>query len=278
MLAILLIASCNLAPSDRTEEVQDYSYGGGRPDPSSIPTAPETVEGPETPVSPEPTPVSRDQLVYDDLGYTGDAARAILRPGPYTEILVEIDHVEGWAPSREAREYLAAGLTRITGKKVRFAGSDVIESPGGTAGVEQIRRISEKRDFVSSPPRAALWIVYLDGDLRESPFTYGATVNATVAALFPEHFRIQFGADNPQAIENTVLLHEVGHMLGMTEYGYESPRDHHDSRHPGHNRNPRSVMHWKAEGAAITDLIYGNALYFDADDLADLAELRSGKL
>jgi len=70
----------------------------------------------------------------------------------------------------------------------------------------------------------------------------------------------------------------VGHMLGMTEYGYESPRDHRDPQHLGHNRNPRSVMHWKAEGAAITDLMYGSPLYFDPDDLADLAGLRSGKL
>jgi hypothetical protein len=50
--------------------------------------------------------------------------------------------------------------------------------------------------------------------------------------------------------EQTVMIHEAGHAIGLVESGLPSTTSHHDAEHPGHCTNPNCVMHYKMEGGA----------------------------
>ena len=55
-------------------------------------------------------------------------------------------------------------------------------------------------------------------------------------------------------VENSVLVHEVGHLLGLVNL-YQSPVDHEDPDHPGHSNNDESVMYWAIESADVSNFI-----------------------
>ena len=110
----------------------------------------------------------------------------------------------------------------------------------------------------------------------------GVAVNAADVAVFRDSID---DAENilrrPSAedIENSVTLHEVGHLLGLVNLVYTSPRDHEDPDHPGHSSNEDSVMYWAVDSSSIGAIFSGELPNdFDDDDRADLEDLASGDL
>ena len=63
-----------------------------------------------------------------------------------------------------------------------------------------------------------------------------------------------FGRPSVEDVENSVLVHEVGHLLGLVNLVYQSPVDHED-HHPGHSNNDESVMYWAIESADVSNFI-----------------------
>ncbi len=49
--------------------------------------------------------------------------------------------------------------------------------------------------------------------------------------------------------EQSLLVHEVGHAMGLVENGVPARSDHHDKEHGSHCTNQDCVMHWLNEGA-----------------------------
>lgn len=265
---ISLVRSSGDAPS---ASPSPGSYGSALPEELDVPDQGTPEDGVIEATDENPYPIV-------DYASTGSAARGLLRPTPYTEIVIEIDYAPGLPPSQQTIAYIGSVLRQVTKKKVTFAGGDAMDERARDVDIDKARSFSARRRFESSPPRGAIWIGYFAGTLVESDKAIAAAVDATSVAVFPDHFRKEF-ADKPHLIESTAVLHELGHVLGQTGYGYESPRNHHDGEHPGHNLNPRSVMYWQADGLLVTTLLRGDEpLGFDANDLADLADLRNGEL
>ena len=84
------------------------------------------------------------------------------------------------------------------------------------------------------------------------------------------------------AAEKATLVHEVGHLLALVNITYRSPRDHHDEENQGHSTNVNSVMYHAVDTVGVFTLFRGMNRQpptdFDADDRADLADLKSSKL
>ena len=71
-----------------------------------------------------------------------------------------------------------------------------------------------------------------------------------------------------------MLVHEVGHLLGLVNLVYQSPVDHEDPDHPGYLGNDDSVMYWAIESVDVGNFIFGSwPNDFDNDDRNDLAGL-----
>lgn len=215
---------------------------------------------------------------FRDLGATGSAARAMLQANSFKEIVIEIDYVQGRAPSEKAKNYVADALRQITGKRITFSGGSTIPARGGGTSTDRIRELSQSRNISSGSPRVALWIGYLNGQMEGGANALGVAVGATVIGMFPDQWRGGVLNVNPDDVESTVLLHEVGHLLAMTEIGYISPRNHRDCAHGHHNRFQDSIMYYAAETTGVSGLLGGGPLYFDSNDLADLADIRAGRV
>ncbi len=50
--------------------------------------------------------------------------------------------------------------------------------------------------------------------------------------------------------EQSALIHELGHTVGLVDAGLPLASTHEDPEHPGHCTDPRCVMYWANEGGA----------------------------
>jgi hypothetical protein len=124
--------------------------------------------------------------------------------------------------------------------------------------------------------RAVLHLLQVHGTFEGSEEVLGVAVRGDVIAFFPDSIE---GSATPlvsaAAVEDAVVLHELGHVLGLVDLARNTGRA--DPDHPGHSRNTHSVMYWAVESSLVGQVLNGAPPKdFDGDDLADLAALRSG--
>jgi len=84
------------------------------------------------------------------------------------------------------------------------------------------------------------------------------------------------GTGNDQKyVEQAVVVHEVGHAVGLVNNGVPMTTPHEDSVHPKHNSNNQCVMYWQVEYASsvlssLSGLIAGGSLnLFASDSISD---------
>jgi hypothetical protein len=79
-------------------------------------------------------------------------------------------------------------------------------------------------------------------------------------------------------VEQSVFVHELGHVLGLVNLGTPMVTPHEDT-HPdrrGHSNNQGSVMYWAVETSAIGNILGQNPPDdFDNNDRADLRARRN---
>ncbi len=215
----------------------------------------------------------------------GNACKPILQQSAYTEIVVEVDWVAGREPNQPAINHLVSLLKRETGKPVTLKGGNLLPAQGGKYDGEKVHQIAAGRNTKSEAPVASLWVGYLDGAPPAPPgyATLGTAYGGTVSTVYRDSIKATGFPDLVQdGIERAVLIQEIFHLLCMTNIGYKSPRDHEDKDHPRHSKNPSSVMYWAlmTQDGIVPFITNGGSppADFDADDRADLADLRAGRL
>ena len=126
------------------------------------------------------------------------------------------------------------------------------------------------------------WQILFPEGTYEDESVLGVAVDASTMALFSDAIEEAdglFGRPSVEDVENSVIVHEAGHLLGLVNLVYTSPVDHEDPDHPGHSSNDDSVMYWAIESTGLVNFITGDLpTTFDDDDLADLAGLASGDI
>ncbi|MFV8358041.1 membrane metalloprotease, partial [Flavobacterium sp. XS1P32] len=77
---------------------------------------------------------------------------------------------------------------------------------------------------------------------------------------------------NRSLLETTVITHEFGHILGLTNLGTTLQSNHEDTEHPKHCIEKTCLMFWSAEiGGGIGNMVSsGSAPQLDAQCIADL--------
>jgi len=299
MVIALVGAACSkrveTKTGPRTGQYGDPNAVKDSPSPSPSPkavaaagTTPRPVSSATTKPTQKASPTSATGGVTGALGQrvindaSGNACKPILQPGIYTEIVVEVDWVSGREPTPEAVSHIVNLLKRETGKPVTLKGGNMIPSQGGNYDNEKIDRIAAQRNTKSEAPVASLWVGYLDGTIKGGGAA-GVAWGGTVATVFMDVIDdLPFPPTTRNQIEKTIIVQEIFHLLCMVNIGYRSPRDHEDKDHPRHSKNPNSVMYWQlmTREGIIPFITNGGSppTDFDADDRADLKDIREGRL
>lgn len=216
--------------------------------------------------------------------------QALLGPAS-TSIVVEVSAVHGQEPSPGTLAAMRDVLSQVTGKPVTLAGPADLLPAGGDYRERDLVRIHRETSFFAPEsgfldgPRVVLHVLYLDGamagDDPERATLGRSLIDRGIVAIFRDSYanahRLVNGSWSWAAseIDRYVLLHEVGHALGLVGNGVPMQRDHDAPGHVGHSRYTDSVMYYHPpmtpDGLVTGPVAQG----YDVDDLADLAAYRA---
>lgn len=218
-------------------------------------------------------------------GIPGGLTLACLDGATYTSMVVEVDYHPGYKPESTSTDMLLERLESVCDKpqgiQIQFSETSFSNEDIWSANDVRVAGWDAK----SNDPRdgsTLYWQVLFPAGVYEDSSVLGVAVDASTVALFKDSIDDAeniFRRPSAEKIENSVLVHEVGHLLGLVNTVYTSPADHEDSEHPGHSNNEDSVMYWAIESASIANF-FDNELptEYDLNDKQDLIGLNDGSI
>jgi hypothetical protein len=196
-----------------------------------------------------------------------DPARGLFLSG-VQEVALEVDYQEGIAPQTGPLNHLdsiwdlfvanASALFAAAPRAVTVPHTleemGRIQSPSaGSYSREEILAIADDhRDQVSSGARRVYHVVFLNAYLRENgrlrPDVLGTSIHGTgVIAMFAPAIHHASSC----VVEQTVLIHEFGHAVGLVNNGLPMVEPHQDVEHGAHCVNPDCVMYRLNQGVKL---------------------------
>jgi hypothetical protein len=224
-------------------------------------------------------PDGRGNDEYDHDLAPGAAARDLLSADDFDRLVVEVQYVQGFAPTaaglQHLRGFLEARLNKPGGVEIRVASSPLPIQGQATYTPADVRAIEQQhRTAYTQGTTIATYLLYLDGELEGGPNVLGIAYNNTSMALFAEKIDQHTGGvlqPSFATVEGTVANHEMGHLLGLVNNGTPMQTDHHDEDNGRHCDDPDCLMHFSVRTTDYLDNLLGGTIpTLDADCLADL--------
>ena len=224
-------------------------------------------------------------VIPERKGVPGGLALACLRADTYTSMVIEIDYEAGYRPMSSSTDMLLERMESVCDKPdgISFDFSEVSFGHEGDWTADDVREKAwETKDSSAQDGSTLTWQIIFPSGLYEDSSVLGVAVDASSIALFGDSIETANGPFNRPSVEdveNSVTVHEVGHLLGLVNLVYQSPVDHEDDNNKGHSNNEDSVMYWAIESADIGNIIFGSLPNeFDDDDLGDLSGMADGSI
>ena len=212
---------------------------------------------------------------------TGSSSNDLLSDKKFKSMVIEIVYVAGFEPSSTAINNFVNFLTARTYKP---NGITVIKRSITTPGnspytTEEIVNIEDaNRKKYNTSDQIAVWAFFADGKSSKDTDTsviLGTAFRNTSFVIFEQ--TIQNLSNSPfepnrSLLETTVITHEFGHILGLTNLGTALQSNHEDAAHPKHCIEKTCLMYWSSEtGGGISNMVSsGAAPQLDAQCIADL--------
>ncbi|MFQ3172996.1 MAG: hypothetical protein ACI9WT_000054 [Flavobacterium sp.] len=212
---------------------------------------------------------------------TGSSANDLLSDAAFKSMVVEVVYVQGFEPSTASitnfvsflntRIYKPGGITVVkraiaSPGKASYTNQDIVD-------IEDANRIK-----YNSSDQIAVWAFFADGESAsntDNAVVLGTAYRNTSFVIYEK--TIQGLSDSPfepsrSLLETTVITHEFGHILGLTNLGSALQSNHEDTEHLKHCNVDTCLMYWSAEsGSGIKNMVSGgSAPKLDAKCIADL--------
>jgi hypothetical protein len=207
-----------------------------------------------------------------------DIPLAYLRADPYARLVLEIDVVGGMDPYPTTTAQIPGVLAQLVDKPggIEVVIDDVL-IPGGPEHAwtadERVALGNARFDLELPEDAIAIHVMFVDGRAAEDDetaqgVTLGHAWGNRHVMLYKE--RIAAGCeglvvgDLTQVLcERTELLlleHELGHVLGLVDFGIPMQTDHRDPDHGPHDIDPGCLMYWRYDGVDLLDAVLGELL------------------
>lgn len=222
--------------------------------------------------------------------------QALLWGHPYPNLTIVVAYVEGFEPSEAALQEMMTILEEVTDKEtIVLEGPTILSNHSNdphrawsNEDLNEMHRQHNRNYEHGQGSTAYLFVTYLDGLLDDDPsdddWARGAAIENDVF-LFYEGIRAnyaggavpRFGAEN---MERHVLMHELGHALGLVNCGIPMLTEREAGNSDCHSTEKESVMtpgieDWKSDADAMIGRDSTLApLHFTAADMRDLIAYR----
>ena len=227
-----------------------------------------------------------DEVLFaeEKRGIPGGLAMACLDSSKFTELIIEIDFESGYQPKSSSTDLLKQRLEEVCDKPdgVSFIFTETVFGNQGSWSSDDVRDYGwENKDNQPQSSSTLYWQIIFPSGTYEDDNVLGVAVDASTIAIFGDSVEEAkgpiFGRPSAEEVENSLIVHEVGHLLGLVNIVYESKYDHEDSEHPNHSSNEDSVMYWAIDSTSIGNIISGDIPdEFDEFDLQDLVDMKTG--
>lgn len=212
---------------------------------------------------PDPEP---DPEPYSHTDQPGSAANDFLADSNFTELVVEVDYMEGYEPNEEALDSLQAFLERRTHKSVTILDPTEIESGGqDTYTADEVRDLEEEhRDEFTEDEESetlAAYMIIVDGEYEESNVLGIAYYNTSNAFFGPAYDEVEDSGTSRYKVESTSFRHEFGHLFGLVGIegsGTDMQNDHKDDENGNHCDDDQCLMYYAMERSDLFDQLLGN--------------------
>lgn len=222
----------------------------------------------------------------DDTGASGssgspdevDVPLAYLRAEPYARLVLEIDVVGGMEPYPTT----TAGIVPVLHELVDKPGGIEVEMDDALIPVgsdhawtadERVALGDRRFDLDVPADTIAIHVMFVDGRASEDDdqrgVTFGHAWGNRHVMIYKE--RIAAGCEAGlvgelaqvlcERTEQLLLQHELGHVLGLVDFGLPMQTDHRDPDHGPHDIDPACLMYWRYDGldlvTAVLDEVVG---------------------
>ncbi|OYX26641.1 MAG: membrane metalloprotease [Flavobacteriales bacterium 32-35-8] len=212
---------------------------------------------------------------------TGSSANDILSDTKFKSIIIEMVYVEGFEPTANAIDSFKNFISTTCNKP---EGITVIKKSIPSLGdteytIEEIADIEEtNRTKYNNGQQIAIWIFFADGKSDKDDnvtVVLGTAYRNTSFVIFEETVRSFSNSPfepNRSLLEATVINHEFGHLLGLTNFGTDLQSPHEDPEHPRHCNAASCLMYWEAVSpSGLNGFLNGSSPpQLDAQCIADL--------
>ncbi|WP_026715005.1 membrane metalloprotease [Flavobacterium daejeonense] len=207
----------------------------------------------------------------------GTSAHDLLSEDKFDSMIIEVVYVEGYEPSATAitnfKNFLTSRINKSGGITIE---KRAIPSPGNASYTDaQIIAIENaNRIFYNDGSQIAVWAFFADAKSSKDTDTsviLGTAYRNTSFVIYENTVKkLSGGLNRPSTtvLETTVMSHEFGHILGLTNAGTVMQSDHEDANHKRHCNVSSCLMYWESESGS--NLFGGNIPQLDAQCIADL--------
>ncbi len=211
---------------------------------------------------------------------------------PYSKLILEVDYIEGFAPS-DIDADMVAHLSKVVDKPdgIQIVRDQAIASPSADHiwTFEEIKTLFAAQNSLElNANETKIHVIFVDGgytgDTAESSIlglAWGTNVVMFEQNLLNSCAKPILNGRLCGFTEQAILLHEIGHVIGLVNNGAPLTADHQDPDHGHHCSNPDCLMYWSYEGTALVEALRGKLdeneeatiFEFDADCMNDLAAI-----
>lgn len=221
------------------------------------------------------TDTGGEEFSYNHEQNPGTSATDFLTDDEFDNLIVQIQYMEGYEPTGDAISGLQKFLEeRLYKQSITIETEEIPATGQNSYSADEIRDLErEHRSLFSEEGTLAAYFIIVDGEFNQQQVLGIAHFNTSMA-LFGETIRETsdgIGQLSRSTVENIVMRHEVGHIIGLVNNGVEMQNDHQDEENGRHCDVEDCLMYYAVRTTDFfANLFGGNVPELDEYCIEDL--------